>query len=1331
MSVFENFTNLYSLSKTLKFELKPYLPEGMSPIEKDRHMESFWENYLSSDLFKHDNERNESYPVVKELLDIFHRRFIKDALSTFICDEEHTWQNLYDLYIEDKKAKAFTDMQKSIREDIVKHFKAHEWWPYMSSYRELIEYLIPNLVSNDDDFLEEAKERLSLDKDALNKHLEIFSRFSVYFGKYKENRDNMYKSEDQATAIANRIVNENFPKFADNILIYKRLKDNCTVQLEEVERNLLNYLNDTKLDDVFTPSYFDKCLTQTGIVRYNWFLGGNPNENVIGINDIGNKFIQHNPQTKLHVKDLRMTMLFKQILSDREQLSYLPQQFAKGENGENELVEAIEQFSSKVRSQNLFGRISRVFALLASNEIDTNRVYVVGNNITSLSKMLYGSWNALGEALRSHFVVGTSKKVRQELEKDVREWVSNKVYSLADILSVEPELLGEHTTSIRDFLTTLTLNKWDGTAKMWRKNALLSECNDAYATQFLPVQEYLKKGVSISSNEACKENIKAYLDKYMDILHACEIFRLGKKDTTFDKDSVYTEYNSLFETSEDGILTISDIIPLYNKVRSFLTRKVADEGKMLLKFDSPTLADGWDSNKELANNAVILLRNNKYFLLVLNPNDKPNLDLAKTGNKGYSKMVYHQIGNVAADIPNLMVIDGETVKRNGRKDKKTGENRILEILKDKYLPDNINRIRKSKSFSKLSPNYNQEDSHEFIEYYKQRLIEYKKNDIEFHFKESAEYDSYSDFLDDVAQQKFSISFIDYDEKIVQSWIESNQAFLFQIYNKDFQEGAHGIENMHTLYWREIFSPRNMMSLEYKLNGKAEFFYRRKLLTSSYTHKKLSVLVNKTYADGTPVSPDDYKTFVKYFNREEVELSDAQVKLLPQVKTNRAKIDIVKDKRYTEHKFMFHVPITINFKADNLKSEKQFNEYTLVQLREHKDEINIIGIDRGERNLIYVSVINQQGKNIIPPRHFNLIETPTFDGNSRKFNYLEKLKQIEGNRDEARKNWTKIENIKELKSGYLSQVVHEISKLVVKYNAIIVLEDLNFGFKRGRFNVERQVYQNFEKMLIQKLNFLVFKKDSPSDSFGNIQNGLQLTAPFTSFKDLGKQSGWLFYVPSEYTSKIDAETGFVNLFNMKKAAENPIEFFKAFKSIEYHNGLFYFTFDYSNENLSTVKTDYINVWTLSSHGERIAMIRNKESQRMEPQPIDLTKEMKNVFDGKIELNSLSKDAIINHPDAEKICKDLFYKFKLLLQMRNSMPNDENVDYLISPVSSAMPFKTGPDNAMGIKDADANGAYHIALKGLYLLENDFPKDGEYLQRITTAEWLKYVQMHTYRS
>lgn len=1329
MSTFDKFTNLYSLSKTLRFELKPYVPAHLPEDERQEYLDNFWNTYLASNLYENDFTRNESYPIVKELLDIFHRRFIKDALQSFTCKEGHTWDDLHSLYGTDKKSKEYESLQKAIRVDIEKHFKSHEWWAYISSYRTLIEDIIPNLIKNDDDFYEEATEKLGLGRETILSHLKHFNSFSVYFGKYKENRENMYKSEEQGTAIANRIVNENFPKFCDNIRTYIRLKSNCQEQLNEVETNLQDYLGGKALDEIFTPNYFNNCLTQEGISLYNWILGGNPNENVIGINDVGNKFLQHNPQSNLRIKDLRMTMLFKQILSDREQISYIPEQFAAGNEGEQQLIDAIESFTTIIKEQGIFEKVSRVFSQLCGDDVDLNKVYVVGNNITSLSKMLYGSWNALGEALRTHFVNGTTRKEKQELDKDISEWINNKCYSIADIISVEKELIGEHSTSITDFISTLSLCKWNEKNRMWERKSLIAECQEAYDEHFLPVVELFRNGTRLTSDKT-KESIKEYLDKYMDLLHACELFKLGKKGATLEKDSIYNEYDALFE-SADNSATLCDIIPLYNKVRSFLTRKVGDEGKMLLKFDSPTLADGWDANMEMAYNSIMLLDDNNYYLMLLNPNNKPNLSLAINGNSGYKKMVYHQIGNVAADIPNLMVINGVTVKRNGRKNKSTGINTILEELKELYLPEEINRIRKSQSFSKQSPNFNRIDSQRYIEYYKQRLIEYKEGDIEFHFKETSEYDSYADFLEDVQQQKFSLSFVEYDKDIVSAWIKENKVILFQIYNKDFSAGAHGTDNMHTLYWKEVFSPRNLLSLNYKLNGNAEFFFRRKSISTPYVHKKSSVLVNKTYADGTPVKAEDYKAFVKYFNREEIELTDEQVRLLPQVKTNRAKLDIIKDKRYTEHKFMFHVPITINFKSKDFKSPKEFNEYTLAQLRQNKDEINIIGIDRGERNLIYVSVINQRGENIIPPQHFNIINNAIYGDEPRGFNYLEKLKQVEGNRDQARKNWSKIENIKELKNGYLSQVVHEISKLVVQYNAIIVLEDLNFGFKRGRFNVERQVYQNFEKMLIQKLNFLVFKKNAPSVDYGNINNGLQLTAPFTSFKDLGKQSGWLFYVPAEYTSKIDAETGFVNLFNMKKAAANPKDFFNAFTSIEYRNGLFYFTFDYSRDDIPTVKSDYTNVWTLSSHGNRISLVKKQESQKFEPDDITLTDEFKKVFEGKIPLGEISKEAIVNHSDADRLCKNLFYKFKLLLQMRNSKPNDEHVDYLISPVASDTPFKTGKNNRMGIKDADANGAYHIALKGLYLLENDFPQEKGFLQRISTADWLKFVQMHTYRN
>jgi CRISPR-associated protein Cpf1 len=76
-----------------------------------------------------------------------------------------------------------------------------------------------------------------------------------------------------------------------------------------------------------------------------------------------------------------------------------------------------------------------------------------------------------------------------------------------------------------------------------------------------------------------------------------------------------------------------------------------------------------------------------------------------------------------------------------------------------------------------------------------------------------------------------------------------------------------------------------------------------------------------------------------------------------------------------------------------------------------------------------------------------------------------------------------------------------------------------------------------------------------------------------------------------------------------------------------------------------------------------------------------------------------------------------------QMRNSFGED---DYIISPVESEMPFITNESNPKGIRDADANGAYCIALKGLYWLNKDFPlNDKGNLTTISHEEWFGFLQ------
>ena len=180
----------------------------------------------------------------------------------------------------------------------------------------------------------------------------------------------------------------------------------------------------------------------------------------------------------------------------------------------------------------------------------------------------------------------------------------------------------------------------------------------------------------------------------------------------------------------------------------------------------------------------------------------------------------------------------------------------------------------------------------------------------------------------------------------------------------------------------------------------------------------------------------------------------------------------------------------------------------------------------------------------------------------------------------------IEGIKELKQGYLSQVIHKIVTLMVKYRAIVVLEDLNMGFKRGRQKVESSVYQQFEKALIDKLSYLVDKQQD-ANKCGGLLKGFQLTNKFTSFRDMKKQNGFLFYIPAWNTSKIDPVTGFVDLLHPKyENVDKARSFFCKFKSIRYNKqkGWYEFTFDYND--FTTQAEGTRTLWTICTRGSRI-------------------------------------------------------------------------------------------------------------------------------------------------
>ena len=78
------------------------------------------------------------------------------------------------------------------------------------------------------------------------------------------------------------------------------------------------------------------------------------------------------------------------------------------------------------------------------------------------------------------------------------------------------------------------------------------------------------------------------------------------------------------------------------------------------------------------------------------------------------------------------------------------------------------------------------------------------------------------------------------------------------------------------------------------------------------------------------------------------------------------------------------------------------------------------------------------------------------------------------------------------------------------------------------------------------------------------------------------------------------------------------------------------------------------------------------------------------------------------------------------MRNSLSGTAE-DYIQSPVlnSSGEFYNSKTASADLPQDADANGAYHIALKGLYLLTEVIDKGSSKVDRIEHANWLKFAQ------
>lgn len=1243
---------------------------GLYPLSKTLRFELIpqgrtLENIEKNGLLESDEHRAQSYILVKKIIDEYHKYFISNALSGFRLFGLEDYYMYYHIQKrDDDQKKKFDEIQLKLRKQISERFTKHMSYKNLFA-KELIKDELKSFVQ-------------TIEEKELVKE---FESFTTYFTGFHENRKNMYSAEDKSTAIAYRLIHQNLPKFIDNMRVFDKILNSPvknhfdTILLDNQLGPVVQVL---AVEDMFRLDYFNETLTQTGIDKYNALIGGftpqEGKEKIKGLNEYINLF---NQTAKKEDRIPKLKPLFKQILSDRSSASFIPDEF----KNDAEVLESIELFYQEINAfvvnKNVEGEHSLKEVLNNLAEYDLSKIYLRNDlTLTDISQKMFGEWGVFQKAMNvwynSVYYKGKQNPGTEKYEEEQKKYFANQ-----DSFSIG---------FINDCLQLLDAQYHRNVASYFELKGRTEQTEDLFEIleqKYKIIVELLNNPYPAELNLAQDQQS---VDKIKDLLDAVKAIQwfikplMGKGDEAEKDERFYGEFTGLW-------ITLDQITPLYNKVRNYMTRKPYSTEKIKLNFENSTLLDGWDVNKEEANASVLFVKNGNYYLGVMNKNHNKifrKIPKAQT-NDTYQKVNYKLLPGASKMLPKVFFSASNIQYYNPSED-------ILRIRNHGTHTKNGNPQEGYEKFD-----FSVTDCRKMIDFFKNSIQKHEDwKNFGFEFSDTNNYQSIDEFYREVEGQGYSISYTNIDDNFIAQLVDEGKLYLFQIYNKDFSPNSKGTPNMHTLYWKMLFDTENLRDVVYKLNGQAEVFYRKASI------KKDNIIVHKAHQ---PVNNKNEET----------------IKTKPQ---SFFGYDIIKDKRFTVDKFQFHVPITMNFKARGLNNiNTEVNQWI-----QQSTDVHIIGIDRGERHLLYLTLIDSEG-NI--KKQFSLNEIVNeYEGNTYITNYHKLLDNREGNREDARKNWKTIETIKELKEGYLSQVIHKISELMVEYNAIVVLEDLNMGFMRGRQKVEKQVYQKFEKMLIDKLNYLVDKKKSPTDAGGTLQ-ALQLTNKFESFQKMGKQSGFLYYVPAWNTSKMDPVTGFVNLFDTRyENIESARKFFSKFESISYNATKDYFEFCFDYNKFTAKAEGTITNWIVCTHGTRIETFRNvTKNSQWDSREVVLTEQFMQFFEKYgIDYSSVNLMALILLQTEKSFFEGLLFLYKLTLQMRNSITGSD-VDYLISPVANGngefYDSRTAGESLP--QNADANGAYNIARKGMWVIEQI--REAADLKKLKLAisnkEWLAFVQ------
>lgn len=1196
---FSQFTNLYPIQKTLRRELKPINEK----FEYDPALTSLW----NAEIPEKDKQREKDYQAIKPLLDKLHHEFITESLESIWVVDWSDFVLFYQQYQSKKKRKAELSEKelKQINEEFshrTKELRNQIW----ASYSQIAEKRKSNpeyvnlkgksyLTQKGYKILTEAGilwvlEKKYKDDPGKSALIRRFWNFFTYFTGFNQNRENYYSTEEKSTAVAYRLINQNLLTFANNCEMQEKFS---VLALSDQEKK------------IFNPESYGDYLTQDGIDFYNECIGT--------IKSKANLYSQSH-KTKLP----QPKILYKQIGSPKE--SAIPFDLITSESEFHDLLDKTLKETDE--------RLSHFIWLLDQiwgEEADISQIFLSKSALTLISNRYFASWYTLLEKWWELWFFNYCKKDDEESYK------LPSYLSLADLKSILEAIPfqkiekseGQNAISLlKPQLEQLYIDSCDSNRKLLIKSMksdfesfLIWSGEWSYTHIKSEIQNLDKLD---STNQDHKNLVKMLFDGILAMYRQIKWFRV-------DVDKLWFVPEWGFYQDMEQLLTDYPFPKWYDMMRNYLTKKPYSEQKLKLNFDCSTLLNGRDKNKETQNLSVILRKDGKFYLAIMKKDQNKFFEksLLYSGNLGtMEKMDYKLLPGANKMLPKCLMPGSD---------------------KGKYwATDRILNLYANWSFKKSEKNFNSDDLHTLIDFYKSALPKYEDWKVfDFKFQPTADYQDISQFYREVEQQGYLLNRRKVNEELIKQGTKDWSIFLFQISSKDF-DGESNTPDLQTLYWKQIFEPKTNV----KLNWEAEIFFR------PWSMKKEKKVLTK----------DNF--------------------------------DVYKHKRYTEDKILFHVPITLWFWNSEISptAPSKFNlKINQELILPHFDDLHVIGIDRWEKHLAFYSVLSVKTGKIVEQWTLNILNG---------VDYEKKLSEKAESRLHSRQNRDTIEKIADLKNGYISQVVSKLVDLVLKYNAVIVFEDLNWGFKRGRQKIEQSVYQKFELALAKKLSFIV-KKDALVGETGSPTSAYQLAPQITTFWDIrGKQRWIIFYTRANYTSTTDPLTGRRKTIYLKKGtiSEMKNQILTVFKDILRDPKEQSYIFNdgnwklYSNVERRRGKRDDHGIWV---------------SKKYDP-----TTELNELFDkNKIKKSENIIDQLKNGEFTQNFWSSFVRILDLIMQIRNT--DDEGRDIILSPVGSLeerfdsrkwyaeCPSEIS-NNLPYPTSGDANGAYNIARKGVMMLE-----------------------------